>query len=98
MNAIETHDLTKYYGSVRGIDCVSLSVDEGAFFGFIGPNGAGTSTLIRTLLGLISSTSGSAEIFGDHSKGLFPFHGIQNVAECRAIGTKVLVAVAKVDL
>ena len=64
MKAIETHDLTKYYGDVRGIDGVSLSVDEGAFFGFIGPNGAGKSTLIRTLLGLISPTSGSAEIFG----------------------------------
>ena len=64
MKAIETRDLTKYYGEVRGIDSVSLSVDEGAFFGFIGPNGAGKSTLIRTLLGLISPTSGSAEIFG----------------------------------
>ena len=64
MKAIETHNLTKYYGDVRGIDGVSLTVDEGAFFGFIGPNGAGKSTLIRTLLGLISSTSGTAEIFG----------------------------------
>ena len=64
MKAIETHELTKYYGDVRGIDGISLSVDEGAFFGFIGPNGAGKSTLIRTLLGLISPTSGSAEIFG----------------------------------
>ena len=64
MKAIETHELTKYYGDVRGIDGISLSVDEGAFFGFIGPNGAGKSTLIRTLLGLISPTFGSAEIFG----------------------------------
>ena len=64
MKAIETHDLTKYYGDVCGIDGISLTVEEGAFFGFIGPNGAGKSTLIRTLLGLISPTSGSAEIFG----------------------------------
>ena len=64
MKAIETLDLTKYYGDVRGMEGVSLSVDEGDFFGFIGPNGAGKSTLIRTLLGLISATSGSASIFG----------------------------------
>lgn len=64
MKAIETFDLTKYYGQTRGIEHVSLSVDEGDFFGFIGPNGAGKSTLIRTLLGLISPNGGSAEIFG----------------------------------
>ena len=64
MKAIETFDLTKYYGETRGIEKVTLSVDEGEFFGFIGPNGAGKSTLIRTLLGLISPTSGRAEIFG----------------------------------
>ena len=60
MNAIETEHLTKFYGKARGITDVSLSVREGAFFGFIGPNGAGKSTLIRTLLGLISPTSGTA--------------------------------------
>ena len=65
MKAIETFELTKYYGEVRGIECVDLSVDEGGFFGFIGPNGAGKSTLIRTLLGLILPTSGSAKIFGN---------------------------------
>lgn len=64
MKAIETFDLTKYYGETRGIEKVTLSVDEGEFFGFIGPNGAGKSTLIRTLIGLISPTSGRAEIFG----------------------------------
>jgi len=64
MKAIETFNLTKYYGDVRGIENVDLSVGEGEFFGFIGPNGAGKSTLIRTLLGLISPTSGRAEIFG----------------------------------
>lgn len=64
MKAIETHNLTKYYGKARGIIDVTLSVNEGDFFGFIGPNGAGKSTTIRTLLGLISPTSGNAEIFG----------------------------------
>lgn len=64
MNIIETHSLTKFYGKNRGIIDLNLNVSEGDFFGFIGPNGAGKSTTIRTLLGLISANSGSAEIFG----------------------------------
>lgn len=64
MNVIETKNLTKFYGSSRGIVDVSLEVKEGDIFGFIGPNGAGKSTLIRTLLGLISPTSGSATVLG----------------------------------
>lgn len=64
MKAIETNNLTKLYGKHRGITNLNLSVEEGEFFGFIGPNGAGKSTTIRTLLGMISSTSGSAKVFG----------------------------------
>ncbi len=64
MKAIETNQLTKYYGKARGIANVNLSVEQGDFFGFIGPNGAGKSTTIRTLLGLISPTSGSAAVLG----------------------------------
>lgn len=64
MNAIKISNLSKYYGTSRGIEDVSLTVEEGDFFGFIGPNGAGKSTTIRTLLGLITATGGSAEIFG----------------------------------
>ena len=64
MEAIKTINLTKYYGKSRGIINLNLSVEKGECFGFIGPNGAGKSTTIRTLLGLISPTSGSARIFG----------------------------------
>ena len=64
MEAIKTNNLTKYYGKARGITDLNLSVEKGEFFGFIGPNGAGKSTTIQTLLGLISPTSGNAEIFG----------------------------------
>lgn len=64
MPVIETRKLTKYYGKARGIMGLDLTVDEGEVFGFIGPNGAGKSTTIRTLLGLISPTSGSASIMG----------------------------------
>lgn len=64
MEAIKTNDLTKYYGKSRGIVELNLSVEKGECFGFIGPNGAGKSTTIRTLLGLISPTSGDARILG----------------------------------
>jgi ABC-2 type transport system ATP-binding protein len=64
LSIIDIKNLTKYYGKSRGIEDVSLSVEEGEIFGFIGPNGAGKSTTIRTLLALIYPTSGSAEIFG----------------------------------
>ena len=62
--AITASALTKYYGKARGIDGLNLEVETGDFFGFIGPNGAGKSTTIRTLLGLISPTSGKAQVLG----------------------------------
>ena len=64
MEIIKITKLTKYYGKARGIIDLDLTVAPGEFFGFIGPNGAGKSTTIRTLLGLITPTSGSAMIFG----------------------------------
>lgn len=64
MPIIQTDNLTKYYGKNRGVVDLTLSVEPGDFYGFIGPNGAGKSTTIRTLLGLISATSGLAEVFG----------------------------------
>ena len=65
MEAIKTTSLTKYYGKARGIMALNLTIDKGEFFGFIGPNGAGKSTTIRLLLGLISPTSGNAQILGN---------------------------------
>lgn len=61
---IETDRLTKSYGKSRGIRDLTLQVGEGEIFGFIGPNGAGKSTTIRTLLGLITPTSGTASVLG----------------------------------
>lgn len=62
--AIDITGLTKSYGKARGIDNVTLQINEGEVFGFIGPNGAGKSTTIRILLNLIFPTSGSARILG----------------------------------
>ena len=61
--AIVLNQLTKHYGTHRGINDLSFSVNEGEFFGFIGPNGAGKSTTIRTLMGLIHPSGGNASIF-----------------------------------
>jgi ABC-2 type transport system ATP-binding protein len=61
---IETEQLTKSYGSHRGIIDIDLVVEEGEAFGFLGPNGAGKTTTIRTLLDHIRPTSGRARVFG----------------------------------
>ena len=62
--AIQTEQLTKYYGASRGIIDLDLVVMEGEIFGFLGPNGAGKTTTIRVLLDLIRPTRGQARIFG----------------------------------
>ncbi|MHA1136094.1 MAG: ABC transporter ATP-binding protein [Candidatus Thorarchaeota archaeon] len=61
---IRCQGLTKYYGTSRGIENLNLEVLEGEVFGFLGPNGSGKTTTIRTLLGLIHKTSGEASVFG----------------------------------
>jgi len=61
---IETEQLTKFYGGERGIEDVTIAVEEGEVFGFLGPNGAGKTTTIRTLLDLLHPTGGSARVFG----------------------------------
>ncbi len=61
---IETARLTKRYGKARGIENLSIRVNRGDIYGFIGSNGAGKSTTIRLLLGLIWPTSGSAKVLG----------------------------------
>lgn len=62
--AIQIHNLTKYYGKHRGVEDVSLSVEEGDIFGFLGPNGAGKSTTIRSMLGLLRFQQGKISILG----------------------------------
>ena len=65
---IEMDQLTKRYGSARGIEAVSMTVKAGEVFGFLGPNGAGKTTTIRTLLDYLHPTSGSARLFGLDSR------------------------------
>jgi len=64
VSQIQLDNLTRRYGRRRGVEGVSLSVPEGALFGFLGPNGAGKTTTIRVMLGFLRPTSGEARIFG----------------------------------
>ena len=62
MAVIRTEQLTRRYGSRRGIEALNLLVPEGSLFGFLGPNGAGKTTTIRVLLGFLRPTTGAATI------------------------------------
>jgi len=62
--AIELDGLTKFYGPVVGLDGVSLNVEPGEVFGFLGANGAGKTTTIRMLLDLVRPSAGRAAVLG----------------------------------
>jgi len=61
---IEAQDLSKAYGDVQAVDNVTLSVEKGALFGLLGPNGSGKTTMIRMLTGQTKPTGGSATVLG----------------------------------
>ncbi len=63
-NAIEVRDLTRRFGGFVAVDRVTFDVRQGEIFGFLGSNGAGKSTTIRMLIGLLHPTSGSARVGG----------------------------------
>jgi ABC-2 type transport system ATP-binding protein len=62
--AIETDLLVKRYGDVTAVDGVSLHVDRGEIYAFLGLNGAGKTTTIRMLLGMVRPTAGEAHVLG----------------------------------
>src|SRR5215469_8149327 len=62
--AIRTRGLRKLFGSQVAVEGLSLEVPRGEIFGFLGPNGAGKSTSIKMLLGLVTPTSGEAQVLG----------------------------------
>jgi len=62
--AIEVRNLTRRFGAFTAVDDVSFAVDTGEIFGFLGSNGAGKSTTIRMLCGLLRPTSGTALVGG----------------------------------
>lgn len=64
MLVIETEGLTKRFGSLEAVRSLNLGVGEGQITGFLGRNGAGKSTTIKMLLGMIHPTSGTGTVLG----------------------------------
>jgi ABC-2 type transport system ATP-binding protein len=62
--AIEVRDLTRRFGSFTAVDAITFDVREGEVFGFLGANGAGKTTAIKMLIGLLAPTSGRATVAG----------------------------------
>src|SRR6186997_2444073 len=64
MNAITVSHLTRRFGDFVAVDDVTFDIQQGEIFGFLGSNGAGKSTTIRMLCGLLTPTSGTATVGG----------------------------------
>ena len=64
MQVVDIRDLTKTYGRIQALRGVSLQVDRGMIFGLLGQNGAGKSTMIKILLGIVGKTDGDAQLLG----------------------------------
>lgn len=60
----EAQELTKRYKTTTAVDHASFTIEKGHVYGFIGENGAGKTTIIRLIAGLITPTSGSYSVFG----------------------------------
>ncbi|MBK9518108.1 MAG: ABC transporter ATP-binding protein [Anaeromyxobacter sp.] len=62
--AISVHDLSRRFGAFTAVDRVSFEVEQGEIFGYLGANGAGKSTTIRMLIGLLAPSGGRATVAG----------------------------------
>jgi ABC-2 type transport system ATP-binding protein len=67
--AIEARGLSKHFGDLRAVSELDLDVPRGQIYGFLGPNGSGKSTTIRMLCGLLTPTSGTADVLGTRIPG-----------------------------
>lgn len=64
MSVIECNELTKHFGDFTAVNKLTLNVEEGEIFGFLGPNGSGKTTVIKMLCGLLPSSFGKASVLG----------------------------------
>src|SRR4051794_4760809 len=61
---VRTHGLTRRFGSLIAVDGLDLTVQAGEIFGLVGPDGAGKTTTLRMLAGVITPSEGTAEVLG----------------------------------
>lgn len=80
--ALTVENLSKAYGGVRALDCVSFSVGAGSIHGVIGPNGAGKSTLVDVMTGFAAPTAGSVTYAGKEIAGI-PAHRVASYGVAR---------------
>ena len=69
-DAITTERLTKHYGGQRVVNSLDLRIPQGSVYGLLGRNGAGKSTTIRMLMGMVRPDSGSATLLGENIESL----------------------------
>ncbi len=67
MSAIKTQNLTRKFASLTALDHLNIEVEEGEIFGLVGPDGAGKSTTMRLLTGILNPTEGEAWVYGKHT-------------------------------
>jgi branched-chain amino acid transport system ATP-binding protein len=86
---LSVKNITVHYGKAIAADSVSLEVAEGAVVSIIGANGAGKSTILKALSGLIPLTSGKIWFLGRRIDGMAPFHivslGLAHIPEGRRL-------------
>lgn len=68
MNAIETVNITFRYGKNLVLNDLNIKIPEGSIYGFVGCNGAGKTTSIKLMLGILPLKTGSMFVFGDNIK------------------------------
>lgn len=95
MKALELSEVSVYYGAVRGVQDVTLHVDEGEIVALLGANGAGKSTLLKAISGIVHPRHGSIAFFGDPLNKLSAHRrvgrGLVHVPEGRRIFTTLTI-------
>jgi branched-chain amino acid transport system ATP-binding protein len=89
MEMLKVQDINVYYGAIHAIKGVSFEVNEGEIVTLIGANGAGKSTILKTISGLLHSKTGSVEFLGQSISGVAPHkiveRGLAQVPEGRRV-------------